>query len=69
MAFPNLKILMVHSMHKKKEGGLELGVALKACAGLGRLDRLYLWVPTYPERTWDAIKALLDGAELYKGEG
>lgn len=68
-AFPNLKTLGLDSLYEMEEGGMELGVVLKACVGWGGLKHLRVRLPTYPERMWDFIKALLDGSELYKGEG
>ncbi|XP_035713226.1 uncharacterized protein LOC118437880 isoform X2 [Folsomia candida] len=65
-AFPNLTTLALDTFHKKEMGGMELGVVLKACAGLDTLNHFHLWLPTYPERMRDTIEALLIGRDLYK---
>ncbi|XP_021967280.2 uncharacterized protein LOC110862387 isoform X1 [Folsomia candida] len=65
-AFPNLRRLGLDSMYETEVAGMELGVVFKACADLDTLNRLDLWLPTYPERVLDVIKGLMDGSKFYK---
>ncbi|OXA37536.1 uncharacterized protein LOC118433514 isoform X2 [Folsomia candida] len=67
-AFPNLESLALDTFHEEEEdeekARMELDVVLETCAGFDKLTHLHLWLPTYPEQTWEVLTALFNAVGL-----